>query len=408
MPTNNVRRLLPAGIDPSRDSLGIAFLHPDQDTVLAEMTCSNRSLLDAKKLLVTAYKLAARFKTHPAFVLEATNVFWRPLASWLKAQGETVHVVSSRQTHANRSSGMRKTKTDFIDAAIIARLYQQGKSAPPYLPEEPYMSMRELSRLNAFLVDLRGMLCNRVYSILYQIHPAWDDIFCHPFTKASLQLMRQECVHPARLAEISDYELALSLTKASHGHQGMVFAQGLKTVAQRAFIVQEGSAGFSLALKYLADTITAMDDVLEQLACRLEALLNTPTLKNDAQLLQTIPGMSIKTSASFLSELGDWRRFSSADKALAWFGNDPAIAQSGLDTGQGRRLSKAGTKYGRRTMYLVALPFIRAVPQAKRKFKRLVRSGRSKREAVCIMAADLIKTCYAMLKSQSPFDPKKV
>ena len=71
-------------------------------------------------------------------------------------------------------------------------------------------------------------------------------------------------------------------------------------------------------------------------------------------------------------------------------------------------MSKSGTRYGRRTMFLATLAFIRAVPQARKKFKHLIRAGRARREAVCIMAADLIKTCMAMLKSQSVFDPKKV
>ena len=404
MSNNNSNRLLPVGIDPSRDTLGIAFLHPDQDLVLEEISIANRCLPDAQSLLSKSQRLAARFKTKPVFVLEATNVFWRPLASWLKAQGASVHVVSSKQTHANRSTGMRKTKTDFIDAALIARLYKQGKSTEPYLPGEPYMSLRELSRLNSFLLDLKGRLHNRVYTLLYQIHPLWEESFCHPFTKASLELMRHEWVHPEKLAHVSDQELGEVLKAASHNKQGIIFAQGLKALSAHLFHVREGTEGFSFALKCLAETIVAVDGVLDQLGVRLARLLESLP----ASLLQTIPGMSTKTTASFLGELGDHSRFSSGDKAVAWFGYDPAIAQSGTDSGHGRRLSKSGTRYGRRTMYLVALSFIRAVPQAKQKFRQLIRAGRGKREALCLIAADLIKICLAMLKSGSKFDPKKI
>jgi transposase len=401
--TKSVCRL-PVGIDPSRDTLGVCFLHPNEDVVLEQLMLENRSFHDSQKLLSRATNLAKRFQTEPVFVIEATNVFWRPLASWLKSQGAQVHVVSSRQTHANRSTGMRKTKTDFIDAALIARLYKQGKSAEPYLPKEPYMSLRELSRLNAFLVDLKGKIHSRVYGLLYQMHPLWDKAFCHPFTKASLELMRREWVHPAKLALAPDEELSEVLDQTSHGHKGHVFAQSLKALSKQVFHVHEGADGFSFALKCLSDVIVAMDTVLDELELRLARYLKDLSV----DLLQTVPGMSVKTSASFIGELGDHHRFSSADKVVAWFGYDPAIGQSGLDDGQHRTLSKSGTKYGRRTMFLVTLSFIRAVPQARKKFHQLLRAGRKKREAICIMAADLIKTCYAMLKSKSEFDPKKV
>lgn len=404
MPNTKSIRRLPVGIDPSRDTLGVCFLHPDEDVVLDQLMLDNRSFPDSQKLLITATQFAQRFKTEPVFVIEATNVFWRPLASWLKSQEALVHVVSSKQTHANRSTGMRKTKTDFIDAALIARLYKQGKSAEPYLPEEPYMSLRELSRLNAFLVDVKGKLHCRVYGLLYQMHPLWGEAFCHPFTKASLELMRHEWVHPAKLALAPDEELAEILNQASHGHKGRVFAESLKALSKQIFHVHEGADGFSFALKSLADVIVAMDSVLNEIDLRLARYLKELSV----DLLQTVPGMSVKTSASFIGELGNHNRFPSADKVVAWFGYDPAIGQSGLDDGQHRSLSKSGTKYGRRTMFLVTLSFIRAVPQARKKFQQLIRSGRRKREAVCIMAADLIKTCYAMLKSKSEFDPKKV
>lgn len=402
--TTAAKNLLPVGIDPSRDSLGVAMLHPDRDEVLAAMNIANQSHQDAQKLVDEAWKLAERLNTEPVFVIEATNVFWRPLASWLKAGEQQVHIVSSRQTHANRSSGTRKTKTDAIDAAIIARLYQQKKSSAVYLPEEPYMSLRELSRTNAFLADLRARLSGRVYTILYQIHPVWKDCFAHPFTKTSLELMSREWVHPEKLAQVSAEELAEVTSRTSGGKQGLVFAQGLKAATARVFHVEEGAEGFSLELKCLSEMIASINKVSEELRLRMAGLLKSLP----AELIETIPGMSTVTTASFLGELGDWKRFPSADKAVAWFGYDPRLEQSGLDSGEGRKLSKAGTRYGRRTMYLAALPFIKTVPQAKKKFKALVRSGRAKREAVCLMAADLIKTCYAMLRDNAPFDPKKV
>jgi transposase len=114
------------------------------------------------------------------------------------------------------------------------------------------------------------------------------------------------------------------------------------------------------------------------------------------------------SAASYVSELGSPNNFSNANDALAWFGLDPSIAQSGKSKGTGRRISKSGTKYGRETMFLAAGSCLMHNPELKARYRQLKAKGRKPREAKTILAADLVKILYAMYRDNSEYNPDKI
>lgn len=52
--------------------------------------------------------------------LEATNVYWEALATWLHAQGHTVSVVNPARIKGHALARMQRNKTDKLDSAVIA------------------------------------------------------------------------------------------------------------------------------------------------------------------------------------------------------------------------------------------------------------------------------------------------
>ena len=82
-------KYLPVGIDPGKDICGVVMLHPDSgnDTVLSSLFMDNCSFEDADALIERAEKVANSFGLKPIFVIEATNILWRPLFSYLKSSG---------------------------------------------------------------------------------------------------------------------------------------------------------------------------------------------------------------------------------------------------------------------------------------------------------------------------------
>src|SRR5919206_3297320 len=52
--------------------------------------------------------------------MEATNIYWEALATWLYAQGHTVSVVNPARIKGYAQATMQRNKTDKLDSAVIA------------------------------------------------------------------------------------------------------------------------------------------------------------------------------------------------------------------------------------------------------------------------------------------------
>ena len=70
--------------------------------------------------------------------------------------------------------------------------------------------------------------------------------------------------------------------------------------------------------------------------------------------LTTIPGISNTLAAIILSEIGDINKFSSPSKLVAFAGIDPSINQSGGFNGTENLMSKRGSPFLRRALFLAA------------------------------------------------------
>ena len=70
--------------------------------------------------------------------------------------------------------------------------------------------------------------------------------------------------------------------------------------------------------------------------------------------LSTIPGISNILAAIILSEIGDINKFSSPAKLVAFSGIDPSVNQSGEFVGTENTLSKRGSPFLRRALFLAA------------------------------------------------------
>jgi len=392
----------PIGIDPHKDECAVCFLHPARH-VLKSFRIKNCSLPDANQLVNQAQNLAESLNLKPVFVFEATNVFWRPLFSFLKRKGFHAETVSSIQTKNARGTKMRKTKTDLIDAKFIAELFLQEKSHQTKFPEEPLMSIRELSRISKFLIDIKAKLLNRIYGFLFQIFPEFFNVISDASSNTALTLMESEAVHPFRLAKIRIDKLTNLIRKASHGKFSRNKAFQLKELAKSSFGIPEGATGFSRCLSLLASLYRFIDDLLNS----LETTAILPLLNQVPQKIINLKGMSIISTASFVSELGNPNDFSNSDDALAWFGFDPSLSQSAKRSGQGKRISKCGTKYGRETMFLAAKSCMLNNPIMLAMYKKLRKNGCKDKEAKTILAAKLTKVFYAMYRDFSDFDPSK-
>lgn len=136
-----------------------------------------------------------------------------------------------------------------------------------------------------------------------------------------------------------------------------------------------------------------------------EHIDDDPELKNNAKLLESIPGIGAATAALLLAELGDMTQFHSARQVAAFAGLVPRLRESGTSVRGRARLSKVGSSRLRKSLYYPAITALRFNPLIKSFGLRLSAQGKSKMLIVGAAMRKLLHLAYGVLKSQQPFDP---
>jgi transposase len=109
--------------------------------------------------------------------------------------------------------------------------------------------------------------------------------------------------------------------------------------------------------------------------------------------------------ATIVAEAGDVRRYPSAKQFLAHFGWCPADVQSGKYKNAHPRLSKAGNRYVRRMIWLLAIGAVRHPGPYREYFDWRTAVGKNKMDTLVAIGRKLLTTIYAILKTGRPYDP---
>jgi transposase len=111
---------------------------------------------------VLAAWLITHNATEPHACMEATGIYWEAIAQFLSANGLTVSVVNPAQIKAYAASRLVRTKTDKVDAKLIANFCAERNPTPWQAPSEAELTLRALVlRLDA-LQAMRTQESNRL------------------------------------------------------------------------------------------------------------------------------------------------------------------------------------------------------------------------------------------------------
>jgi transposase len=121
----------------------------------------------------------------------------------------------------------------------------------------------------------------------------------------------------------------------------------------------------------------------------------TKDLESQAQgevfrLLQSIPGIGPYISASLVGEIQDIRRFNSSAALVAFAGLDPRVRQSGHALNSTGKLTKRGSSYLRRNLFIAANVARIRDPQFKAFYEKKRGEGKTYTVATCAVARKLL------------------
>src|SRR5699024_12764366 len=148
--------------------------------------------------------------------LEATGHYWLSVFSFLTALEFKVVPFNPIQSDSLRNFYIRKTKTDTIDAVLIAQVVRMDLPDQTYLPSEDIVRLKQLSRFRYSMVDQTSDLKRKVIASLDKVFPEYEKRFSDMFGKSSTQLLLQSHL-PEDILQIDTKKLIELLNKASKG-----------------------------------------------------------------------------------------------------------------------------------------------------------------------------------------------
>ncbi len=331
--------------------------------------------------------------------MEATGHYWLSVHAFLLELGFEVKVINPIQSEAFRKMYIRQTKNDSKDSFIIAQIMRFGQFSTTNMSEEVIIAMRQLSRYRLALVDACGDCKRRVIALLDQVFPEYSSLFSDTFGVTSKEVLSQYPT-PEDMLTVSTRKLTNLLEKASRGRFGKEKAEQLKSVAANSFGVSFAKDAFSFQIKQLIEQLEFLEKQTEELEEQLAVLL-----KQTGSYITTIPGIGETLGAIILSEIGDINRFDAPNKLVAFAGLDVKVTQSGEFTGTRQKISKRGSPYLRRAIWLAATRAAFCDPILSEYYQSLRARGKHHLTAVGAVSRKLCNTIYTILKEDRPWQP---
>lgn len=334
------------------------------------------------------------------FGMEATGHYWLTLYTHLRNDGFTVHVINPIQSDALRGMYIRKTKTDSIDSIIIADVIRFGRYCETSVEPGDLQAMRELCRQRFYIIDMASDLKRKVIALLDHVFPEYEKLFSDTFGASSMEILSQYTT-PEEMLSVSSQQLAELLEKASRGRLGTAKAEEIQNAARNSFGIVMASGSFSLIIRQYIEQIRSLEDSVDVFDAEIARLLSG----FDTQLT-TITGIGPTLAAVILSEIGgDIKRFSSPAKLAAYAGVDPTVKQSGDFSGTRMKMSKRGSPYLRRAIWLASTVAAFKDPAIHALYERKRAEGKDHMTVIGHVCRKMISIIFAVLRDNTPYVP---
>ena len=276
--------------------------------------------------------------------LEATGIYSENLSVFLRRKGFNVTTINPLLLKKHQcATTLRKTKTDKADAKGIA-LFIAEEGFQPDLPVSYHIQeLKSLTRARFSFVQDRSALKNKVKRLVVLLFPELLEQFSDIFGASATALLKQ---YPSaeKLAACHTDALAALLRKSSRGRFGRSKAAYLKQLAKCS--IGNHSPARVMELKMLLARIDLLSEQIRDYDKQIKIIMdeiNSPIL--------SIPGINYRMGAMITAEIGDFSRFDSPDKILAYAGFSPSTYQSGKLDGAYSHMEKRGSRYLRYALY---------------------------------------------------------
>ena len=329
--------------------------------------------------------------------LEATGHYSCNLLGYLLDKGLTTFVINPLHTNLFRKSlSLRKTKTDKVDARTIAMMLMsdvdmQSYSDSSYHNEE----LKSLTRYRFDKVKERARLKQSVSRLVTILFPELEHLV-PTLHMASVYTLLSELPGAYQIASCHLTHLIKLLETASKGRYSRNKAIEIRDAAKASI----GSAmpAKSLELKHTIKLIGELDSEIDEVETEILKIMD-----GISSPILTIPGIGFRMAAMILAEVGDFSRFDSPDKLLAYAGISPSTYQSGQMESSYSHMEKRGSRYLRYALINATKYVCLWDPTFEAYLAKKRSEGKHYNVAITHATKKLVRLIYAMERSGKPY-----
>lgn len=193
--------------------------------------------------------------------------------------------------------------------------------------------------------------------------------------------------------------LSTLLSESSKGRYGKATAVSFREAARNSIgsLMPAKSLELKHTIKLIQELTSEIDEIETAIKRIMDEEIQSPIL--------SIPGISYRMGAMIIAEIGDFNRFDSADKILAYAGMSPSTYQSGQLDNCYAHMEKRGSRYLRYALYNAT----KYVCHCDKSFNAYLGKKRSEGKhynvALSHAAKKLVRLIFAMEKSGQPYVP---
>jgi len=387
------------GIDVAKDKHDCFAMNSDGEILIEKLTITNN--LDGFETLYNSLMNFSDSLDNIKVGLEATGHYSNNILNFLTEKGFNIYLINPLQTNLYvKGQSLRKTKTDKLDAHVIATMLVSD-NLKPYIPVSYHISeLKSLTRHRFRLVKENSKFKTSLVRLVDIVFPELPKIVSSVAQKSCLALL-YELPSAKDIAECNLTHLTHLLSDNSYKHFGRDKAIQIRDLARNSIGLNSNSVSFEL--KQTISIIQFIQEQLDDVEKRIKQILkeiNSPIL--------TIPGISFKTAGSILAEIGDISRFDSPAKLLAFAGLDPSMYQSGKFFSTHSVMVKRGSKYLRFAL-MTAARMVCLNDATFCTFKdRKMAEGKHYMVTMGHVAKKLVRVIYYLLKTNNIYQADKV
>ena len=334
------------GIDVAKDKHDCFITNSDGEVLFKAFTIANNltGFTELYQKIESVMEDVSKVKVG----LEATGHYSYNLLGYLIDKGLPTYAINPLHTNLYRKSlSLRQTKTDKVDARTIASMLMSDVNLKSYSDTSYHNEeLKSLTRYRFDKVKERAKLKSSVSRLVCILFPELEKLV-PTLHMASVYALLSEFPGAKQVANVHLTRLTNLLTKASKGRYGKETAITFRDAARTS--IGSNMPAKSLELKHTIKLIRELTSEIDEIENEIKIIMDeihSPIL--------SIPGINYRMGAMIIAEIGDFNRFDSPDKILAYAGFSPSTYQSGQLDGAYSHMEKRGSRYLRYALYNAA------------------------------------------------------